>query len=966
MKKINFLFCFLGIAVGLMAQGKDIKTLTLSNGMNVVLCEDHEQPQIYGAVCVHVGAKNDPTDNTGMAHYFEHIMFKGTDKIGTLDWQSEKVYLDSISILYDELHTLTDVAKRNEILLHINQLSNKATEYAIPNEVDVILGKMGSEGVNAFTSNDVTCYHNYFPSNQLEKWLTVYAERLRNPIFRLFQSELETVHEEYNMYQDNPMSTFMEDALAVAYGEHPYGRPVIGYPEHLKNPQTSAMQKFFNTYYHPTNMTLILVGDFDAGSIRPLLDKTIGHLHNEGEGVDKTLAYSTKRMNTNLNEEVRPFEGHKIVTVKQTPIKMGIVGFQALGTMDKEEFYFDIISNLLNNNSETGLLDKLSHDKQLMIAQAFNYGMLEKGMYAFFYIPKILGQSHEQAEELIFAAIDSLKKGHFSDDLFEAVKMDYLREYLTDMESLNNKFDVLLSMVMSQQTPEAYYEREKLVRSLTKQNIMDIAQKYFGDNCLIFRSNMGVKTHEKLQKPAWKPIVTKNTDAKSEYAQSIEKMPVGDIKPQNLDFKTSIQEVPVNDNYTLYASPNPYNDIFSLSIVYNYGKIEEPRLGTAVNYFSMQGTQKLDFNDFQLALQKLGASFYVYTSDERTYVFISGFDKDMQKILGLCREKMTTPENNESMIKKLIEDEQSNLKMMKTDASSWGDAIYNYALYKDRSSYLYPMLSFLKKTNGKELLDIFSKIMQYDGYVTYVGKLSPKDVAAMLQKDYGLNPDAKKGTRLIKQIEKYDEPTLYLVSNKQFLQSNIYFNILGNDLKDEKSLMQCQTFNEYIGGSMAGVIFQEIRELRSFGYSAYGYYSNDALHRRPGYMMGYLGTQADKTVEGTQAMTELLVKFPEKPDKFDFAKVSVIKKMEADYVTFRRIPSQIVSWKERGYISDPTKERIELLEKMQYQDIQDFFKNNIDGHPMVISIAGDKNRIDMKELGKGYKVVELKFKDIVR
>ena len=135
-------------------------------------------------------------------------------------------------------------------------------------------------------------------------------------------------------------------------------------------------------------------------------------------------------------------------------------------------------------------------------------------------------------------------------------------------------------------------------------------------------------------------------------------MPVGDIKPQNLDFKTSVQEVPVNGNYTLYASPNPYNDIFSLSIVYNYGKIEEPRLGTAVNYFSMQGTQKLDFNDFQLALQKLGASFYVYTSDERTYVFISGFDKDMQKILGLCREKMTTPENNESMIKKLIEDEQ--------------------------------------------------------------------------------------------------------------------------------------------------------------------------------------------------------------------------------------------------------------------------------------------------------------------
>lgn len=966
MKKSLLISLFIGIIIGLFAQNNSIKTLTLSNGMNVVLCEDHEQPQIYGAVCVHVGAKNDPLDNTGMAHYFEHIMFKGTDKIGTLDWSSEKVYLDSISNLYDELHTLTDPDKRNAILLHINDLSNKATEYAIPNEVDVILGKMGGEGVNAFTSNDVTCYHNYFPSNQLEKWLLVYTERLRNPVFRLFQSELETVYEEYNMYQDNPMSTFMEDALAEAYGNHPYGRPVIGYPEHLKNPQTSAMQKFFNQYYHPFNMTLILVGDFDANSIKPILEKTIGQLHNEGEGVNQELALSNKRLNTNLNMDVKPFEGHKVVNVKQTPVKMGIIGFQTLGTMDKNEFYFDIISNLLNNASETGLLDKLSHDKKLMAAQAFNYGMLEKGVYAFFYVPKILGQSHEQAEELIFAAIDSLKKGNFSDDLFEAVKMEYLSEYLTDMESLDNKFDVLLSMVMSQQTPEFYYEKEKLVRSLTKQDIVKIANRYFGNNCLIFRSDMGVKSHEKLQKPAWKPIVTKNTDAKSEYAKSIEQMPVKDIQPQNLDFKTSVNEVQVNDFYRLYASKNPYNDIFSMNIVYNYGNVADQNLSMAISYLNLQGTQQRSFNDFQLALQKLGASMYVYSSDDRTYISISGFDKDMKEILTLCREKLRTPENNESMIKKLIEDEQSSLQMMKTDASSWGRALYNYAMYKQRSPYLYSALDFLKKTNGKAMLDIFSNVFNYDGYITYVGKLSDKEVVGLLQNVYGFNSDIKKGALLTKNIETYKEPTLYVVSNKQFLQSNIYFYIPSNDLKDENAFMRCQAFNEYMGGSMAGVIFQEIRELRSLGYSAYGYFGYDMLHRRPGYMMGYLGTQADKTVEGTQAMTALLVDFPDKPEKFETAKTSAIKKMEAEYITFRRIPAQIHSWQERGYKSDPTMDRIKIMQAMSYQDIQKFHEENVAKRPLVITVAGDKKRIDMKALGEGYKVIELKFKDIIR
>ena len=191
-----FSFCFL-LSISLFAQHADFQRLRLSNGLDVVLCEDHSQPIIYGAMCVHVGAKNDPADNTGMAHYLEHLMFKGTNQIGTIDWDAEKVYLDSIDVLYDKVHEITDEAQRNEILLKINQLSNKATEYAIPNEVDVILSKMGGEGVNAFTSNDVTCYHNSFPSNQLEKWLKVYAERFRYPVFRLFQSELEAVYEEY-------------------------------------------------------------------------------------------------------------------------------------------------------------------------------------------------------------------------------------------------------------------------------------------------------------------------------------------------------------------------------------------------------------------------------------------------------------------------------------------------------------------------------------------------------------------------------------------------------------------------------------------------------------------------------------------------------------------------------------------------------------------------------------------------
>lgn len=212
------------------------------------------------------------------------------------------------------------------------------------------------------------------------------------------------------------------------------------------------------------------------------------------------------------------------------------------------------MSALLNNDSGTGLLDRLNNENKLMAASAFNYGMLEKGLFAFFYVPKLIGQSHEQAEDLILAAVDSLRKGHFSDDLFEAVKMECLKDFLSSTESLHDKFNTILDMVMSKQMPEELAAREQKIRNLTKQDIVNLAKKYFGDNMLMFRSSMGVKQHEKLEKPNWKPVVAQNTEAKSDYAKSIEDMPVASITPQVINFEEKVSIVPVNESFNLYGT----------------------------------------------------------------------------------------------------------------------------------------------------------------------------------------------------------------------------------------------------------------------------------------------------------------------------------------------------------------------------------------------------------------------------
>ena len=940
-------------------------TLSLPNGMAVVLCEDHSQPKIWGAVCVHVGGKNDPADNTGMAHYLEHLMFKGTDQIGTIDWKQEKEYLDEITRLYDKLHGTQNDAVRSSLLKEINDLSNQSVEFAIPNEVDVILNKMGGQGVNAFTSNDVTVYLNSFPSNQLEKWLRVYAERFRNPVFRLFQTELEAVYEEYNMYQDQPVSVFLEDALAEAYGKHPYGRPVIGYQKHLKNPQISAMQDFFNTYYHPNNMTLVLVGDFNSENMEPLLSSTIGQYHNEAEGANPDMAYRIERMRTNLDQKVEPFKGRKVVTVKETPVKMGIIGFQTAGENNPDAFYLEILSNLLNNNEETGLLDKLTNDKKLLSASGFHYSMLEHGLFAFFYVPKILGQSHEDAESHIFAAIDSLKKGNFSDQLFEAVKMSYLKDHLMAMEDLDEKFYLVMEAVTNQQDPNIINKRELMVRRLKKEDIVRLANRYFTDNHLIFRSNIGSKEQEKLQKPDWNPIVAQNTDKTSEYAKALEKMEVKPVEPQHIDFNSDIKEIGIHDNFVLYGAKNTHNDYFTLTIAYDYGNLSDRLFATAVEYFNKQGTEEEDYDQFQLHLQKMGASMEMYSTDDRFYITLSGFDKDLPLIMKLCARKLSAPSKNARVLHSLAEDREGEAKMMKDDAAAWGRALYHYALYGKNSHYLTQLTSKeIKRLSHDALLKSFSAAFGYSGYATYVGKTNIKTVAEFLRGEF-VRKDLVEGKRQVRELVKYEKPTLFIASNSKFLQSNIYFYKMGLPVDDIRNQTECLLYNEYMGGSMAGVVFQEIRELRSLGYSAYAAYQYDRLNRRPGYLMGFLGTQSDKTVEGCQAMGELLTRFPKNEEKFEMSRTSLVRSTEADYVNFRDIPGQVQSWKEQHFDTDPRPAHLKILENESMEQLSEFYSQIVDKAPLVITIAGDKSRINLKELSKQYNIVELKYKDFV-
>ena len=943
------LFCFLTVNA---QENLKVETFYLDNGLKVVLCEDHSAPTILGTVYVHAGSKNDPLDATGMAHYFEHIMFKGTDKIGTTDWEKEKVFLDSIDIMYDKLHETDVPEERAAIQQKINELSIASTDYAIPNEVDLILTKMGGEGLNAGTSYDMTVYFNSFPSNQVEKWMDVYVERFRNPVFRLFQSELETVYEEKNMYSDEPTAAFMEMMCKECFGEHPYGRPVIGLTEHLKNPQTSKMREFFNTYYVANNMTLIMVGDFVTEDIKPMIE-------------EKFSVWEKRELPEFPEFELPAFDKEVIKEVKLTPMKMGVIAYKGVNNSHEDNLALGVMTYILANGG-TGIIDKAMVNNEIMLAAMMPLSLEDHGANIFLYVPKLIGQSHEEAEKIIFDAINKVKAGDFNEDLVEAAKTAILKDRLQNLEGIDNLSNIFMDLEGRGMTFEEYLAETDKIKNLSKEDIVSVANKYFTENRTILRSSMGFPEKDKVEKPNWKPVEVKNTELKSEFAKQIEAQEVAQVNPQVIEFGKDVVIEKANDAFTMYSSKNPYNNIFNLAITYNYGTLDNPELSRANELWTLLGTESKTFEEIELELQKMGVYMYVNVNDGYTTLSISGFEENLDEILAICEDKIFNAKFDASKLDILIDADKMNKKTDKDSPDTWIRALSQYVLYGDKSYYLSKTdIEKWAKRDGNDILNDFKEIFNYGGNVTFTGNLDTKEVIASLNSHKLIKNDAIKAEKKINVPQEQSKNIVYFAHNKKFRQSNIRMYVPGEKLNEEEQALS-SVFNKYFGTDMYSIVFQEIRELRSLGYTAYSYYKYDYLNRYPGYQAAFVGTQSDKTNEAVDAMRELLVDMPEKMEKFDTSKEALIMSRAADYIAPRNIPSSVISWVEQGYDHDPRIEATNIIKETSYNDVEKFYHDKVQNRPIVIMITGNKKDVDMKALEKYGEVRMVKFDEIYK
>lgn len=945
------------------SEGFSLKTeiYQLKNGLTIYLNEDSALPNIFGAVVVKGGSKRDPADATGIAHYFEHIMFKGTDKIGTLDYVKEKIYLDSIAELYDKLSSVTAAEDKNMIQKKINRLSIKSSEYAIPNETEKILGEMGCAYLNAGTSYDGIAYFNVLPSSQLQKWMMVYSHRFINPVYRLFQSELEAVYEEYNMYSDNRFATALEEYLSHFFPDHPYGVPIIGYPKDLKYPSMSKMHEYFETYYVANNMALILSGNFNIDEVKPMIEKYFGQWR------------SGKIPEAPDTWKIEPFKGRVEVNKKLTPVKFGLRGYRSVPQNHPDSPLLDVIGMLLTNSAQTGLMDQLVIDNKLMAAQLIGDHRADAGGEYILYIPKLIGQSLKKAENLIEEKLNKLKSGEFDNDLLEAVKMEIIMGHKQNFEDQFNRGYMMIFSFMNEKEWQDILDYPETIKKVTKEDIVTIAKKYFGDNYLSFHSGSGLPKKPETIKPPFENIPAKNTEEKSEFAKMIAETKVASSPPQFIEFGPPGQKTKdvLIDNITdlahLYWVNNNVNDVFNLKINYGIGTYKMPILEPASEYISLVAPFSMTFADYSKELQMLGGTLNVSASEDYLTVEIIGPEPNIKPILKLIGRLLSNPSLDDRKIKNLYESYRVVEKMNKKDPETLGYALYSYAVYGKESEFLKGLSAKeIKKLKAADLTYAILTALTYEADFHYSGTLDFEQVKENI--NIHLNPKKivnKSQSPVKKNYVAYSEPQVFFLEESSALQSKNYMFIKGNTITEkEKPLLNA--YYEYLDGGMSSIIFQEIREYRSLAYATGAslfipFYKDEETS-----LTSFVGTQADKTQEAIQVMHQIITSQPEKSNRIDMVRSSLTQSINSKKPPFRQISYPVAGWIKQGYDEDPRKKWVNVYETMSFDDIIQTFNNQFYKKPVITTIIGKKKRIGsewMKEFGK---ITEVKKKDIIK
>jgi len=923
-------------------QGDSLHTriYRLKNGLTVFMSPYHDEPRIYTSIAVRAGSKNDPAETTGLAHYLEHMLFKGTDSIGSLDYEKEHVELEKIIELYEKYRTTTDPERRAAIYRDIDSISNVAAQYTVPNEYDKLLNSIGARGTNAYTWVEQTVYINDIPSNELDRWLTIEAERFRNPVMRLFHTELETVYEEKNMTMDSDSRKLWEELYSGLFRKHTYGtQTTIGKAEHLKKPSIRNVMNYYREYYVPNNMAICISGDFNPDEAIAMIDR-------------KFSALPAKEIPEFHPPVEEPITKPVVKTVTGPEAEELVIGFRFGGVNSADADLLTIVDKILFNQT-AGLIDlNLNQQQKVLDAGSMPVMMKDYSTHILSAKPRE-GQSLDDVRKLLLDQLEQLKEGKFPDWLIAAVINDLKLEELKLYESNRGRAEAYVDAFIWGMDWNSHVHRFERLEKITKQDVIEFARKHYGDNYVaVYKKNGKRKSEAKIQKPQITPIKV-NRDRSSVFAEELLSKKTADVKPSFVDFRKDIAYYDVRPDIRLHYVPNHENDLYSLYFIFDTGLNQSRKIDTALDYLSYLGTSKLTPAEFSQELYKLGAGFSVFTSEDYVYLKLTGLRENFPKALALLDELLDDAKPDAGALEKLkdgIRKERADDKLSKRKILF--EAMVNYGKYGPKSPFTNVLSDKeIEQLQPQELLDEIRNLMGFRHRVLYYGPEKAEDLLTGLNgmKHFGQEFRPVNEAQPFKELDT-DKNQVYVV-DYDMNQAEIIMLSRGEAYEPAKVPL-ITLFNEYYGGGMSSVVFQEMREAKALAYSVFSVYRMPKDKSRHNYVFSYIGTQADKLPEALQGFEGLMRKLPESPELFASAKAGIEQKIRTEHLTRSEI---LFAWEEArrlGLDYDIRKDVYEKTPSMTFRDIEQFHASRFRDKKQLMLVLGKKNDLDLETLGK--------------
>jgi predicted Zn-dependent peptidase len=925
----------------------------LPNGLTIILSVNKAEPRLFTAIAVKAGSKFDPADNTGLAHYLEHMLFKGTDKYGSLDYSQEKVYLNQIESLYDQYNKERDEQKRNGIYAKIDSVSSIAARFAIPNEYDKMLSTLGANATNAFTSDEMTVYVNDIPSNEVDRWLTIEAERFRAPQLRLFHTELEAVYEEKNISLDNDARRAGEELDKNLFPTHPYGtQTTIGTVEHLKNPSLKKIKAYFDKYYVPNNMAIVLAGDFDPTAVVKLIEKHFG-------------SYATKPIAPFTFTPEKPLAGPVERTVSGPDRESVQIGFRLPSKNDPDMVALQLI-DLLMANGEVGLIDlDLNQAQKVLRASAYVNDQIDYSSYVLNGQPRE-GQRLEEVRDLLMAEVDKLKKGEFDYALVPAIIKNQKIQRLKGWENNRNRAYSLMFEFVTGSSWTTYLERLDAMSKLSKDQIVAVAKKYLDKkNTVVVFKRTGPKDQiVKIDKPKITPVELNRTQ-QSPFVQGILGKAPEPIAPVFLDFQTDMRQSTIGKLPFLYVK-NTENELFSLYYHFDMGSAHDKTLPLAIDYLDYLGTDKYTAEEVKKKFYALGCSFGVSTSEDQTYVYLTGLQESFEPAVALFEELLATAKPNPEVYQELVAGILKKRQNAKKDKGViLNQALRNYAIYGPKSPFTNILSETeLKALDPKKLTDIIHALTTFPHKVMYYGPLDDRTIAPVIERLHPVRSDFRAiPTRT--EFQRLETPAnKVLMVDYDMVQAQIvWLHKVGMDYNPAYAPLVAM-YNEYFGGNMSSIVFQTIRESKALAYSTYSRFLVPERKEDPYYNLAYVGTQADKMLEAYTAMTELLTDLPLSDVGFETARKSLLGYLSTERVIREDILFSYLNYRRLGLERDLRQDIFNKTQSIIFGEVNDFQGKFVKGQPHTLLLLGSKSRLKPEHLEKMGEVEMLSLEQV--